>query len=415
MPALPAGHGIFEEIERIGGARVLRQRIIRIVGNARDRVHDHVFHHRAKLNRVPDLRLVLARKVNTLGIAAALEVEDAIVATTMLVIANHRALRVGGKRRFARAGQPKEKGHISCRANIGRTMHGKDALLRQHVIHHAEDRLFDLARVLCAGDDNHALLKIDQDSRLRAQAIDLWNRQKFRRGDHRKGWLVCPLLFRRHANEQLAGEEFMPGIFSHDTNRQAMGWVCAHPGIQHKDLAPLEIGADPRQKAIKDGRLDGLVDLAPGDAVSVFGGADNELIFGRASGARACGGDQRAVGGQNGFVSGDGLLHQLGNGEIPVDGAQVGQTNFSQALMAGSNNSHVALPHLHWLLQRWTALSLRVSRVKAAHIRCWLLSKQKNLRKKYTLEAWLVSTNLPANPGAGYTSIEQKNVYSVCT
>ncbi len=81
--------------------------------------------------------------------------------------------------------------------------------------------------------------------------------------------------------------------------------VRARPGIQHKDLATLEIGADTRQKAIKDGWLNGLIDLAPRDALGVLWRAHNELIFGRASGALACGGDQRAIGSQDSFISGN--------------------------------------------------------------------------------------------------------------
>jgi hypothetical protein len=63
----------------------------------------------------PDLRLALLVEVDDLGVAAALEVEDAVVVPAVLVVADQLALRVGGQRGLAGAGEAEEERDIRCR------------------------------------------------------------------------------------------------------------------------------------------------------------------------------------------------------------------------------------------------------------------------------------------------------------
>ncbi len=69
----------------------------------------HVFQHGAEAQRLENVRLALRREVDGLGVAAAFDVEDAVVAPAVLVVADQVALRVGGERRLARAAQAEEQ------------------------------------------------------------------------------------------------------------------------------------------------------------------------------------------------------------------------------------------------------------------------------------------------------------------
>ena len=72
------------------------------------RVVDDVFQHGSEPQGVEDLRLGFARQVDRLGVAAPFDVEDAVVAPAMLVVADELPLRVGRERRLAGAGQAEQ-------------------------------------------------------------------------------------------------------------------------------------------------------------------------------------------------------------------------------------------------------------------------------------------------------------------
>ena len=115
-------------------------------------VVDDVLEHRAEADRVEDLRLASRRQVDRLGVAAALDVEDAVVGPAVLVVADQLAARVGRQRRLAGAGEAEEERHVAVVALVGRAVHRQDALLRHQVVHDREDALLHLAGVLrCRG------------------------------------------------------------------------------------------------------------------------------------------------------------------------------------------------------------------------------------------------------------------------
>ncbi len=119
-----------------------------------------------------DLGLALAPQADHLGVAAALEVEDAVVAPAVLVVADQRALGIGREGRLAGAREAEEERHVvAVAAVVGAAVHGEDALLRQQVVHHAEDALLDLAGVLGAADQHQALGEVDQDEGRGAGAV----------------------------------------------------------------------------------------------------------------------------------------------------------------------------------------------------------------------------------------------------
>jgi hypothetical protein len=139
-------------LELVRGPRVLRLRVVVEVDSAA-LVDDHVLENRAEgVGRLEDLRLGVGRQANHLRVAAALHVEDASVAPAVLVVTDERALRIGRERRLAGAREPEEDGSAPVRADVRGAMHWQDALERQAVVHHGEDRLLDLAGVERAAD-----------------------------------------------------------------------------------------------------------------------------------------------------------------------------------------------------------------------------------------------------------------------
>ena len=67
------------ELDRIRAARVLRDARVGVIDVAVFIEH-HVLQHRAEAQRLENVRLVLGREIDRLGVAAAFDVEDAVVA-----------------------------------------------------------------------------------------------------------------------------------------------------------------------------------------------------------------------------------------------------------------------------------------------------------------------------------------------
>jgi hypothetical protein len=82
-------------LELVRGPRVLRLRGVLEVEDA-VLVDDHVLEHRPeRMRRAPDLGLRLGREADHLRVAAALHIEDPVVAPAVLVVADQMALGVG--------------------------------------------------------------------------------------------------------------------------------------------------------------------------------------------------------------------------------------------------------------------------------------------------------------------------------
>ena len=108
MPGALRRQRIRDLLELVGGARVLGLRVVVEIEHA-TLVHDDVLEDRPERLRHPvDLGLGLGREPDHLRVAAALEVEDTVVAPAMLVVADQLARRIGRERRLARAARPKK-------------------------------------------------------------------------------------------------------------------------------------------------------------------------------------------------------------------------------------------------------------------------------------------------------------------
>ena len=111
-----------DELDGVRAAGVLRDARVVVVGRAGDGVVDDVLEHGPEADRAEDLGLLLRAEVDALGVAAALDVEDAVVGPDVLVVADELPARVGRERGLARAGEAEEEGDIAVLADVGRRM-----------------------------------------------------------------------------------------------------------------------------------------------------------------------------------------------------------------------------------------------------------------------------------------------------
>ncbi len=113
-------------------------------------VYGYVLQEGVPSDGVVDIRFGVLVQVDYLCVAAALEVEDAVVVPAVLVVAYQQALGVGGESGLACAGEAEEDcGVLAFHIGVGGAVHGCDALERQVVVHHGEHALFHLAAVPC--------------------------------------------------------------------------------------------------------------------------------------------------------------------------------------------------------------------------------------------------------------------------
>ena len=294
----------------------MRDRDVVVVGLAA-LVEHHVFADGAKADGVEDLGLVERVQALTLGVAAALDVEDPHVGPTVLVVADQQARGIGRKRGLAGAGQAKEHGGLMRDGvHTGRAMHGQHVVLDgQQVIHNAEDGLFDLAGVAGASDKNHALLEVDDHRGAGVEALG--GRVALIAGCGKDAEVrlagACDFAGKR-AGEHLLNKERLAGTLAGD--KQATRMVAVGTGHTARDehVALIEI--------VDDAGLDGLVALGrkravdgtPGNLVVHVGRIDDKAVVGRSASALSRLDHQCAVGGHAAFIAADSMLDELRGG-----------------------------------------------------------------------------------------------------
>ena len=87
------------------------------------------FSNHAKLDGVVDIGLLLLGEVDALGIAAAFEVEDAVIGPAVLVVTDELAVGIGGQGGLAGAAEAKEHGAVAVMADVGRAVHRNTPIL----------------------------------------------------------------------------------------------------------------------------------------------------------------------------------------------------------------------------------------------------------------------------------------------
>src|SRR6202035_3378746 len=95
---------ILDELYRIGAAGVLGNADVCIIYQM-VLIEHNVLEHRAKTERLEDLRFVLGRQIDGLGVAAAFDVEDAFVTPAMLIVTDEITFGVSRQCRLTRTRQ----------------------------------------------------------------------------------------------------------------------------------------------------------------------------------------------------------------------------------------------------------------------------------------------------------------------
>ena len=235
-------HHVGDEIEGVGGAGIFGETVVVEIEPARGPVLDNVLEDGAETaGCVVNLGFVVGRQADDLGVAAALEVENAVVGPAVLVVTDELALGIGGERRLAGAGQTEEERCIAIVADVGRAVHGQHVLEGQQIVHHREHALFDLAAVARVADQGHAFGKIKDDGCLRPSAVDPRIDLEGGRSNHCKFRnVVLILLDRLRRDEHVACKERVPGELGDDPDRHPIVGVSAHVAILDEDLLVLQ-------------------------------------------------------------------------------------------------------------------------------------------------------------------------------
>ena len=207
----------------------------------------------------------------------------------MLVVANEIARRISRKRRFPGSRQAEEERGIATLADVGGAVHAKDFLLRQHVIHHGEHRLLELAGVARATDQDHALGKVQHDKGAGARSVAGGIGLHFGSVQHREVRHEAVESGAVGADEHVPHERHLPRVWRYVTYRETEVRVGAAVQILHEQFRlPAEICLHVREKRVKMGRVHLAIHISPIHVVVGRRVANDELVLGGPAGVR-CG------------------------------------------------------------------------------------------------------------------------------
>ncbi|RUS25003.1 hypothetical protein BC938DRAFT_472757 [Jimgerdemannia flammicorona] len=118
---------IGDEIDGIGATGVLGEAVVSIFDDAGVLVEDDVLEDGPKANGVEDVGFLLGREVNALGVAPALDVEDARIRPAVLIVADQLTVGVRRERRLARTREAKEERDVTIGTFVSRRVEREDA------------------------------------------------------------------------------------------------------------------------------------------------------------------------------------------------------------------------------------------------------------------------------------------------
>ena len=236
---------VLDVVDGVGHTGVLGDGLVSEVDLALA-VNGNVLQQSVALDGVVDIRLRVLIQVDDLGVAAALEVEDAVVVPAVLVIADEQTLGVGGQGGLAGAGQTEEDGSVlALLIGVGRAVHGSNALQRQEVVHHGEHALLHLAAV--PGVDDDLLLAGDVEGNaglaVQAQLLVVLNLSLGSIVNNEVRLEVGQLLG-GGLDEHIGDKVCLPGHFHDEADRHAGILVCAAESIHDEQalVAQLLLG-----------------------------------------------------------------------------------------------------------------------------------------------------------------------------
>jgi hypothetical protein len=159
---------VWNKLDWVRAACILRDGDIVVVRLAGGYVKDDVLEDGAEADGIENLRLLFSGEVDALGIAPALDVEDASIRPYVLVVANQLSSGVGREGRLPRTRETEEEGDIALLlVDIGRGVKRKLTEFDGHeVVHNREDTLLHLSGVLGTEDNHLHALEVDLDRRV---------------------------------------------------------------------------------------------------------------------------------------------------------------------------------------------------------------------------------------------------------
>ena len=308
---------LFDVLARVSGAGVLGQAVVGVVSGALLVQHD-VFQHGAKLDGVPNHRLVLLRQVDALGVAAAFDVEHSAFAPAVLVVADQEAARVGRQSGLAGAGETEEQGHVAVIAHVGGAVHRQYVFFRQQEVLHGEHGFLHFAGVLHACQQHFALGEVEDDHAFRVSAITLRYAFEMRGVDDLPGFFAFRVVVVR-THKQHAAKQVVPRGFGGHAYRLVVLWVGAHVHVRYKAVALFEVGFHALPQGIELVGRERAVDVAPSDGVFGAGFFDDEAVHRRTASAGP-GLDYQCAGiGEITFTAANGQFYQFSGANVGVN------------------------------------------------------------------------------------------------
>jgi len=279
--------------DRIRHAGILGHRLVGEIDLAL-RADRHVLQQRVAADSVPDVGLVLFREIDDLGIAAALEVEHAVVVPAVLVVADELTLGIGREGRLARTRQTEEDRRLALLVGVGRAVHRSDALQRQQVVHIGEHALLHLTAVPRVEDYLHLLREVEDHGRLRVQTqLLVVLHLRLRSVEHHEvGFAVLLQLGVGRTDEHVLHEVCLPGHLHDEADLQARVLVGAAEGIDHVELLARKLLAGELLQLLPCSLRHGLVVVlvfgrSPPDGILRRLVHHEELVLGRTAGIDA--------------------------------------------------------------------------------------------------------------------------------
>jgi hypothetical protein len=280
-------------------------------------------------------------RVDDLGVAAALDVEHALVAPAVLVVADEQALGIGRQRGLAGARQAEQHRGVGAVAGLGRrAVHRQHAALGHEVVHDREHPLLHLAGVLAAEDDELATAERQVDRRGGGHARGvLVGGEAAGVEDDVVGRAEAVELGHRRADQHVVHEQRVVRAGAHDADLEPVGGIPAGEAVDDvQPLAGVQVVDRPLAVDREALRVELDVDVAPPHVVANLGLVDDALVGGAATGLLAGVGDERAGGrdggallvAERGFVQErrGGVTVDLGDGDAVGLEREVGHGSF---------------------------------------------------------------------------------------
>ena len=272
---------IGDVLDRIADSGVLSKSSVVIVRLSCIGVDNNVLYERTELDSIVDLGLALSAEVDALSIAAALDVEHAVLRPAVLVVADEESVRISGKCGLTCSGKAEEYCCVlSNRVCIGGGVHRKNTLERQIVVHSGEHGLLDLARIAGAADNCALGLIVEKDSSLRTCAVYLGNALEAGSCDNGEERIavISELLLCR-SDKQISDEEVLACQLVNYSELLCIFGISACKSIEHIDISVLQISDHLSLDSLESLSCDRSVYITPVYIVMCLTVINDELIL----------------------------------------------------------------------------------------------------------------------------------------